>query len=275
MSIAKGTCLSHYEIGSQLGAGGMGEVYLAVDTRLDRTVALKILPADVASNQQRVRRFLQEAKAASALNHPHIITIHEVGEADSTYFIATEFIDGLTLRESMKSTPLRIEKIIDIAIQVVSALTAAHEVNIIHRDIKPENIMLRRDGYVKILDFGLAKLTEQQASDPEGSTLVNTAAGVVLGTTSYMSPEQARGLEVDARSDIWSVGVVLYEIVTCRMPFEGVTMSDVIAAVLDQEPAPLARYSPEGPPGLERIIKKALAKDTDERYQPTKDLLID
>jgi TolB-like protein len=275
MSIAKGTCLSHYEIGSQLGAGGMGEVYLAFDTRLDRTVALKILPADVASNQQRVRRFLQEAKAASALNHPHIITIHEVGEADSTYFIATEFIDGLTLRESMKSTPLRIEKIIDIAIQVVSALTAAHEVNIIHRDIKPENIMLRRDGYVKILDFGLAKLTEQQASDPEGSTLVNTAAGVVLGTTSYMSPEQARGLELDARSDIWSVGVVLYEMVTGRMPFEGVTMSDVIAAVLDQEPAPLARYSPKVPPGLERIIKKALAKDTDERYQTTKDLLID
>jgi serine/threonine protein kinase/tetratricopeptide (TPR) repeat protein len=275
MPIAKGTSLSHYEIRSQLGAGGMGEVYLAVDTRLDRTVALKILPADVASDHQRVRRFLQEAKAASALNHPHIITIHEVGEADSTYFIATEFIDGLTLRESMKSTPFRIEKIIDIAIQVVSALTAAHEVNIIHRDIKPENIMLRRDGYVKILDFGLAKLTEQRATDTEGSTLVNTAAGVVLGTTSYMSPEQARGLEVDARSDIWSLGVVLYEMVTGRMPFEGATMSDVIAAVLDHEPAPLARYSPEVPPGLERIIRKALAKDTDERYQTTKDLLID
>jgi len=275
MPIAKGTSLSHYEIRSQLGAGGMGEVYLAVDTRLDRTVALKILPADVASDHQRVRRFLQEAKAASALNHPHIITIHEVGEADSTYFIATEFIDGLTLRESMKSTPLRIEKIIDIAIQVVSALTAAHEVNIIHRDIKPENIMLRRDGYVKILDFGLAKLTEQRATDTEGSTLVNTAAGVVLGTTSYMSPEQARGLEVDARSDIWSLGVVLYEMVTGRMPFEGATMSDVIAAVLDHEPAPLARYSPEVPPGLERIIRKALAKDTDERYQTAKDLLID
>jgi TolB-like protein len=275
MSVAKGTRLSHYEIRSQLGAGGMGEVYLAVDTRLDRTVALKILPADVASDHQRVRRFLQEAKAASALNHPHIITIHEVGEADSTYFIATEFIDGLTLRESMKSTPLRIEKIIDIAIQVVSALTAAHEVNIIHRDIKPENIMLRRDGYVKILDFGLAKLTEQRATDAEGSTLVKTAAGVVLGTINYMSPEQARGLEVDARSDIWSLGVVLYEMVTGRMPFEGATMSDVIAAVLDHEPAPLARYSPEVPPGLERIIRKALAKDTDERYQTAKDLLVD
>jgi TolB-like protein len=275
MPIAKGTSLSHYEIRSQLGAGGMGEVYLAVDTRLDRTVALKILPADVASDHQRVRRFLQEAKAASALNHPHIITIHEVGEANSTYFIATEFIDGLTLRESMKSTPLRIEKIIDIAIQVVSALTAAHEVNIIHRDIKPENIMLRRDGYVKILDFGLAKLTEQRATDAEGSTLVKTAAGVVLGTINYMSPEQARGLEVDARSDIWSLGVVLYEMVTGRMPFEGATMSDVIAAVLDHEPAPLARYSPEVPPGLERIIRKALAKDTDERYQTAKDLLVD
>src|SRR5882724_8273101 len=236
MPIAKGTSLSHYEIRSQLGAGGMGEVYLAVDTRLDRTVALKILPADVASDHQRVRRFLQEAKAASALNQPHIITIHEVGEADSTYFIATEFIDGLTLRESMKSTPLRIEKIIDIAIQVVSALTAAHEVNIIHRDIKPENIMLRRDGYVKILDFGLAKLTEQRATDTEASTLVNTDAGVVPGTTSYMSPEQARGLEVDARSDIWSLGVVLYEMVSGRLPFEGTTTSDVIATILHRQP---------------------------------------
>ena len=275
MSIAKGTRLSHYEIRSQLGAGGMGEVYLAVDTRLDRKVALKILPPEVASDQQRVRRFLQEAKAASALNHPHIITIHEVGQSDSTYFIATEFIDGLTLRESMMSTRLQIDKIVDIAIQVVSALTAAHEVNIIHRDLKPENIMLRRDGYAKILDFGLAKLTEVRAPDSEASTLVNTAAGVVLGTISYMSPEQARGLEVDARTDIWSLGVVLYEMVTGRTPFEGTTMSDVIAALLDREPSPLARYSTEVPPGLERVIKKALAKDAEKRYQTAKDLLID
>ena len=275
MSLAEGTLLSHYQIRSQIGAGGMGEVYLAFDTQLNRTVALKILPAEVASNQQRVRRFLQEAKAASALNHPHIITIHEVGESDSVYFIATEFIDGVTLREFIKSTPLQIDRIIDIAIQAVSALTAAHEVNIIHRDIKPENIMLRRDGYVKILDFGLAKLTEEALSDPEGSTLVNTAAGTVLGTISYMSPEQSRGLEVDARTDIWSMGVVLYEMVAGRTPFQGATLGDVMAGVLDHEPPPLVRYAPEVPAELERIIKKALAKDWAERYQTAKDLLID
>ncbi len=275
MSIAPGTRLSHYEIRSQLGVGGMGEVYLAVDTQLDRKVALKILPAEVASNQQRVRRFLQEAKAASALNHPHIVTIHEVGESDTTYFIATEFIEGQTLRDQMRTAQLPIEKIIDIAIQVVSALTAAHEINIIHRDVKPENIMLRRDGYAKLLDFGLAKLTEQRASDPNASTLVNTRAGVVLGTISHMSPEQARGLEVDARTDIWSVGVVIYEMTTGRMPFAGQTTSDVIAAVLDHDPPPLTHHSRNLPAGLERITKKALAKNVEERYQTAKDLLID
>ena len=253
----------------------MGEVYLATDTILDRKVALKILPAEVASDGQRVRRFLQEAKAASALNHPHIVTIHEVGEADSTYFIATEFIDGRTLREAIKRNQLKFEQVIEIAIQVASALTAAHEVNIVHRDIKPENIMLRDDGYLKILDFGLAKLTQQNSPNPEASTLVNTADGVVLGTLIYMSPEQARGLEVDARTDIWSLGVVLYEMVTGRPPFEGTTMSDVLAALLDHEPTPLARYSPKVPADLERIIRKALAKDPEERYQTTKDLLID
>ena len=275
MSIAAGTRLSRYEIRSQIGAGGMGEVYLAFDTQLDREVALKILPAEVAANQQRVRRFVQEAKAASALNHPHIITIHEVGESGSIHFIATEFIDGLTLREAMKSTRLPTEKVIDIAIQAVSALTAAHQVNLIHRDIKPEKIMLRGDGYVKILDFGLAKLTEPRVTDSEGSTLVNTVDGVVLGTMSYMSPEQSRGLEVDGRTDIWSMGVVLYEMVAGRKPFEGPTLSDVIAAVLDHEPTPLARYAHDVRPELERIIKKALAKDPEERYQTAKDLLVD
>jgi len=275
MPLAEGTRLSHYEIRSQIGAGGMGEVYLALDTQLDRTVALKILPAEIASNAQRVRRFIQEAKAASALNHPHIITIYEVGESDSVYFIATEFIDGVTLRESIRGTRLSVERIIDIAIQAVSALTAAHHVSIIHRDIKPENIMLRRDGYVKILDFGLAKLIEPRVTDPEGSTMVNTAEGIVLGTLSYMSPEQSRGLEVDARTDIWSMGVVLYEMVAGRTPFAGATLSDVIAGVLDHEPPPLARYAPDVPPELERIIKKALAKETEERYQTSKELLID
>ncbi len=275
MSITKGTCISHYEIQSQLGAGGMGEVYLAIDTQLDRKVALKILPAELALRQQRVHRFLQEAKAVSALNHPHIITIHEVGQSGSTYFIATEFIDGVTLRESMKRARLSIAETIDIAIEVVSALTAAHEVTIIHRDIKPENIMLRSDGYAKLLDFGLAKLTEPAAPDPDASTLVNTADGVVLGTMSYMSPEQARGLEVDARTDLWSIGAVLYEMVTGMKPFAGTTMSDVIAALLGHDPPSVAQYSSEVPIGLESIIKKALVKDADRRYQTAKDLLAD
>jgi serine/threonine protein kinase/tetratricopeptide (TPR) repeat protein len=275
MPIEEGAFVSHYKIHSRIGAGGMGEVYLATDTLLDRKVALKILPADVASDPHRVRRFLQEAKAASALNHPHIITIHEVGESDSTYFIATEFIDGTTLRTLIRRNPLPLERVIEIAIQTASALTAAHEVNIIHRDIKPENIMLRGDGYLKVLDFGLAKLLQQSSPDPEALTLANTADGIVLGTLSYMSPEQARGTDVDARTDIWSLGVVLYEMLTGRQPFEGTTMSDVLASVLDHEPAPVMRYAPTVPADLERIIRKTLAKDPEERYQTAKDLLID
>ena len=275
MRIHQGDFVSHYRILSKIGAGGMGEVYLAIDTILDRKVALKILPSEVTSNPQRVRRFLQEAKAASSLNHPHIITVHEVGEANSTYFIATEFIDGVTLRDAIKRNPLQIGRVIEIAIQVGSALTAAHEVKLIHRDIKPENIMLRADGYVKVLDFGLAKLVQQDAPDAEASTLVNTADGVVLGTISYMSPEQARGLEVDARTDVWSLGVVIYEMVTGRPPFEGTTMSDVMVSLLDHEPAPLGRYSPGVPADLERIIKKALAKDPNDRYQTVRGLLVD
>jgi eukaryotic-like serine/threonine-protein kinase len=274
MPITEGAHVSHYRIHSQIGAGGMGEVYLATDTLLNRKVALKILPDEVASDGRRVRRFLQEAKTVSALNHPHIITIYEVGEEDSRSFIATEFIEGMTLRDVIRGNQLKLERTIEIATQVASALTAAHTVNIIHRDIKPENIMLRDDGYVKVLDFGLAKLTHQSSS-PEASTLVNTADGVVLGTLSYMSPEQARGVEVDARTDIWSLGAVLYEMVTGRPPFEGTTTSDVLAAVLDREPTPVARYSPKAPAELERIIKKALAKNPEQRYQTAKDLVID
>ena len=275
MPIHEGDFVSHYKIHSKLGAGGMGEVYLATDTLLDRKVALKILPSEVTADAHRVRRFLQEAKAASSLNHPHILTIHEVGQANSTHFIATEFIDGMTLREAMKREHLKTGRAIEIAVQVALALTAAHGVNIIHRDIKPENIMLREDGYVKVLDFGLAKLLPQRTPNPEASTLVNTADGIVLGTLSYMSPEQARGVEVDARTDIWSLGVVIYEMVGGRPPFEGKTMTDVLAAVLDQEPAPLTRYAPDAPADLERIIRKALAKDPDQRYQTVKDLIID
>src|SRR6185369_4821571 len=274
-TIHEGDLFSHYKIHSQIGAGGMGEVYLATDTLLDRKVALKLLPSDATSDQNRVRRFLQEAKAASSLNHPHIITIHEVGNTNSTYFIATEFIDGVSLREVINRGQLDIGRIIEIATQVALAITAAHEVNIIHRDIKPENIMMRDDGFVKVLDFGLAKLLQRGLVEPEASTLVNTADGVVLGTLSYMSPEQARGQEVDARTDVWSLGVVLYEMVSGRRPFEGTTQSDVLASLLDREPTPLARYSPSVPADLERIIRKTLAKDPNERYQTARGLLVD
>lgn len=281
MAAVAGTRLGRYEIRSLLGMGGMGEVYLAQDTQLDRPIALKILPTHLASDEQRMRRFVQEAKAASALNHPNIITIHEVGHVDSEHFIATEFIDGVTLRHLVRGTRMTLHEIFDIVTQVASALASAHEASIVHRDIKPENIMLRRDGYVKVLDFGLAKLMEKssgrQASDPEAPTksAINTSPGVVMGTVNYMSPEQARGLPVDARSDIWSFGVVLYEMITGHVPFGGATASDVIASILEREPPPLTRYSPAVPAELERIVSKTLAKDTEERYQTIKDLLID
>src|SRR5436853_3412523 len=207
-SLSPGDKIGRYEIKARLGAGGMGEVYLAHDTKLDRTVALKILPADFAADLNSMRRFIQEAKTASALNHPNIITIYEIEEADSTHFIAAEFIKGETLRQRMAREPLTITEALETAIQVASALAAAHKAGIVHRDIKPENIMLREDGYVKVLDFGLAKFIENQPTtsvDTQAATkaLINTEPGVVMGTAYYMSPEQARGLGVDVRTDIW------------------------------------------------------------------------
>ncbi|HEX6283329.1 MAG TPA: serine/threonine-protein kinase, partial [Pyrinomonadaceae bacterium] len=214
------TKIGRYEICSQLGAGGMGEVYLANDTKLDRKVALKILPTSVVGDQtdassDRVRRFIQEAKAASALNHPNILTIYEIDELDGEHFIATEYVDGETLRERIRTGPFPPAGVIDIGIQVAGALSATHSVGIVHRDIKPDNIMLRRDGIVKVLDFGLAKLTRDRQTPQTDSlaptqNMINTATGIVLGTAHYMSPEQARGFEVDARTDIWSLGCVLY-----------------------------------------------------------------
>ncbi|MDQ3819921.1 MAG: FlgO family outer membrane protein, partial [Acidobacteriota bacterium] len=246
---------------------------------LNRRVALKVLPDDLIGNPQRIRRFKQEAQAASALNHPNIITIHEIGEEGGTHFIATEFIDGESLRHRMRSGGLSLSEALEISVQVASALAAAHETGIIHRDIKPENIMLRRDGYVKVLDFGLAKLTEKspahRSSDYEASTVWQTEPGTVMGTAQYLSPEQARGLEVDARSDIFSLGVVLYEMVTSKLPFQGQTASDLIAAILKSDPALPSSFKREMPAELERIILKTLAKDAEERYQTTRDLLSD
>ena len=274
--LSPGATVAHYRISSKIGAGGMGEVYLAQDTKLDRPVALKFLPGDVAAHQSRVKRFIQEAKAASALNHPNILTVYEIGQVDDTTFIATEFVDGVTLRDRIRQR-LRLVEILDIAIQIASALVAAHAANIVHRDIKPENIMVRKDGIIKVLDFGLAKLTERQDSltGSEASTiaLVQTEPGTVLGTVAYMSPEQAAGREVDARSDIWSLGVVLYEMVTLRVPFEGASKSHIIVAITDYEPASVKQFAPDVPEALEWIIAEALTKDRDERCQTAKELL--
>jgi eukaryotic-like serine/threonine-protein kinase len=272
-----GQLISNYEIISLLGRGGMGEVYLAQDNRLGRKVALKFLPAGFTRDHERLRRFEREARTASALNHPNILTIHEIGEAEGRRFITNEFVDGQTLRSRLVSGSLGIHEALDIAEQVASALAAAQTEGIIHRDIKPENIMVRADGIVKVLDFGLAKLAEDRTQGPNDPTqpLVKTGSGVVMGTAQYMSPEQARGREVDGRTDIFSLGAVLYEMITGTAPFTGDTASDVIASILKTEPPILRHPSQEVPAELERIVTKALEKDREERYQRVKDLLLD
>jgi eukaryotic-like serine/threonine-protein kinase len=273
-----GKTLSHYQVTEKLGAGGMGEVYLAQDTQLRRKVALKLLPAQFTKDEDRLHRFEQEAYAASALNHPNIITIHEIGQVGDSHFIATEFIDGQTLRQQMTSR-LRLTEALDVVIQVASALTAAHAAGILHRDVKPENVMLRPDGLVKVLDFGLAKLAERSSprmgAEAPTAAQVDTDPGTVMGTAQYMSPEQARGLKVDGRTDIFSLGVVLYEMVAGRAPFEGATAADLIISIVEKEPAPLSRYAPDVRAELQRIVSKALRKDRETRYQTVKDLLID
>jgi predicted ATPase/serine/threonine protein kinase len=274
MTITAGTKLGRYEIRSQLGAGGMGEVYLAEDTGLHRKVALKVLRAEIAANQDFMRRFVQEAQAVSALNHPNILTIYEIGFADTEHFIVTEFIDGPTLRQHLSKERVTLNKALDLAVQVAGALSAVHEAQVIHRDIKPENIMLRRDGYIKVLDFGLAKLLERLPSESEAETLAKTTPGMVMGTMSYMSPEQARGLLVDARTDIWSLGVVLYEMLAGQKPFEGPTGTDVIVSILTREPVPLRELT-EVPAQLEQVVIKALAKEREQRYQTMEALAID
>lgn len=275
MPIIIGSRFDRYEILSLLGAGGMGEVYLALDSKLDRKVALKILPPLYTNDSERVRRFEKEARAVSALNHPNIITIYEVGETENAHFIATEYIEGLTLRKRMRKERLTIAEALDIAIQVAGALNAAHSAGILHRDIKPENIMLRPDGYVKVLDFGLAKLTERRDDSESGGRSpleIETEPGMVLGTATYMSPEQARAQKLDERTDIFSLGIVLYEMIAGRSPFYDQTTSDVMAAILHREPIPLSQQSPEVTPELEAIVCQALSKDRDARYKTAKDL---
>ncbi|HSU24552.1 MAG TPA: serine/threonine-protein kinase, partial [Pyrinomonadaceae bacterium] len=272
-----GKTIGHYDIKQLLGVGGMGEVYLANDNLLNRKVALKLVPPDLAELRVNLNRFKQEAKAASALNHPNILTIYEFGAEDGTQYIVSEFVDGVTLRQRIKDGVPSGKELLDIAGQVASALAAAHSSGIVHRDIKPENIMIRRDGIVKVLDFGLAKLTMPAGSETskEDQTLFKTAPGSVIGTAAYMSPEQARGVEVDGRTDIWSLGVVIYEMLTGCRPFDGDTQTDVLVAILNQPVPALADFAVEAPAELKRIIDKALAKNVEDRYQVVEELASD
>ena len=280
-ALVAGQTAGHYVIVAPLGKGGMGEVYLASDTKLDRKVALKLLPTRFTNHKDLLRRFIQEAKAASSLNHPNIITIHEIGETNGVHFIATEFIEGQTLKQLMQSTCLKLSEVLDFSIQVASALQAAHAAGLVHRDIKPENVMVRSDGYVKVLDFGLAKLTQKagqsNVAGSEQATLMRefTKPGTLVGTVDYMSPEQARGQVLDQRTDIFSLGVVIYEMAAGRRPFAAATTVDTLVSILDKEPPPLDESALEVPAELQRIISKALRKDREERYQTIKDLLID
>ena len=282
-TISPNTTIAQYTIVSKLGEGGMGEVYLADDARLRRRVALKILPPHLAADGDRLVRFEREAFAASALNHPNILTIFEFSAVGKTHFLVTEFVDGLSLRQRLKTGALPIAEALDVAVQIASALRAAHEAGIIHRDIKPDNVMLRADGYVKVLDFGLAKLSEPGAiatgpvSDPEAATKVQlqTQTGVIMGTVGYMSPEQTRGVKVDTRSDFWSLGCVLYEMISGQQPFRGDTTADTVANIIHREPASLSTLRPAVGKGLDQIVSRALAKNADERYQTAKQLVDD
>src|SRR5882724_7934365 len=274
-----GKVVGHYRIESLIGVGGMGEVYLARDERLGRKAALKLLPDSLTTDETQLSRFKNEARSASALNHPNILTVYEIGTEGNRQFIATEFIEGITLRASLACGRMNPHAALEIAVQVASALAAAHEAGVVHRDIKPENIMLRPDGYAKVLDFGIAKLTEQRPPSDRyevGTTaLLQTRPGLVLGTAHYMSPEQTRGQKVDARSDIWSLGVVLYEMVGGSPPFRGDTPSDCIASILTTEPPPLSGVLPDVPLKLESILQNALRKNSDGRYQTIKEMLAD
>lgn len=279
----EGTKIENYQVLSLLGKGGMGEVYLARDLKLGRKVALKLLPKQFTQNSLRVKMFEREARTASALNHPNIITIFDIGRFDGAQFIATEYIEGQTVRRRIKDAAMPVRELLDVAIQVASALAAAHDAGIVHRDIKPENVMLRGDGYVKVLDFGLAKLTEPAWTNwinPDAVTTVPkvdaySTTGLVLGTVSYMSPEQARGETVDGRSDIFSLGVLIYEMATGKTPFSGATVIEVMAATLEREPPPLTQHDRRIPAELERIVAKSLRKDRARRYQTVRDLSVD
>src|SRR5256886_10514071 len=282
MTIPAGTKLGRYEIRTKIGAGGMGEVYLAQDTKLDRKVALKILPADVASNRDRIERFVREAKAAAALNHPNIAHIYEIGEQDGTNFIAMEYIDGQTLRELIRNHT-DLGRLLRHLQHTAEGLAKAHAAGIVHRDLKPENIMVTRDGHAKILDFGLAKLIETRRPSDTSSEVATailpqpSQPGMVLGTVGYMSPEQAQGKtnEIDQRSDIFSFGCILFEAVTGRRAFAGKDTVDSLNKIIREPFASITDLNPSAPADLQRIVRRCLAKDPEERYQTIKDVAIE
>jgi serine/threonine protein kinase len=270
--LAPGSSIAHYRVVSRLGEGGMGAVYLADDTRLGRHAALKVLPASMAADPERMRRFVQEARLASALTHPNVAYIYEIGEAPELWYLAMEYVEGETLSARLERGPLPLSELLSIGAQVADALDDAHSKGIVHRDIKASNLMLTPRGYVKVLDFGLAKLATPNSQD---ETQLMTSTGVVLGTVAYMSPEQALGRDVDHRTDLFSLGVVLYEMATARLPFSGATISETMARILSSQPEPLARFNYDAPEGLDRVVRKCLEKDRERRYQTARELVVD
>src|SRR5262252_2210112 len=276
MPLSAGAKLGSYEIQSPLGVGGMDEVYLAKQNSLRRQIAIKVLSSSSASDPERMRRFEQEARSASALNHPNIISIYDVGRENNTAYIAMEFVDGRTLRALMESPPLTLKKALQIAAQIADGLAKAHSAGIVHRDLKPENIMVTKDGFVKILDFGLAKLMPGLDSSSQATILtVDSQPGAVVGTACYMSPEQARGDSVDYRTDIFSLGSILYEMLTCKQPFKGPSAAQPLTAIIEDDPPSLAEANPKAPMPLRWVVERCLAKDPEERYNSTLDLARD
>jgi serine/threonine protein kinase len=277
MSIPPGTRLGPYEIIARIGAGGMGEVFRARDTRLGRAVAIKVLPAALASDAERLQRFEQEARAASALNHPNIVTVYDVGSVDSISFLAMELVEGKSLRNLVEHGALPVRRTLDLGVQIAEGLAKAHDAGIIHRDLKPENIMVSGDGFAKILDFGLAKLVPNAALRDDSKTAVKreSTAGMLLGTVGYMSPEQAAGEKVDFRSDQFSLGTILYEMVTGVRPFRRETTAETLTAIIREDPEPIAKHNSTLPPPLRWVIERCLAKEPDDRYASTKDLARD
>src|ERR1022692_1809035 len=273
MALAPGTILGQYEIRSSVGAGGMGEVYRAHDTRLDREVAIKVLPESLTSDPDRLRRFEQEARAAAALNHPNILAVYQMATHEGVSYMVSELLDGETLRERLRRGPVPLRKVIDYAMQIAHGLAAAHDKGITHRDLKPENLFVTKDGRVKILDFGLAKVGPSKDSLGEEATLASrTEPGMVMGTVGYMSPEQVRGKTADHRSDIFAFGTVLYEMVTGRQTFRKPTSAETMTAILNEEPPPISQLAPTVPPGLQRVVHRCLEKDPEQRFQSSSDM---